>query len=272
MGPTLPVLPGTRGEAGLIDRTIRIDSPHPDPHSHFISRSFDALLTSAVALLLPSPCVSCGAPLETRSERYVCALCWQLVATIRDPRCRCGYPLGAGSTVCAQCAAHTQSDSVGRSIFLYQAPLKEIIHAFKYGGRPALARQLAARSLAFGSPSPETVLVPVPSHPRRMRERGFSPASELARWIAATSGLSVLPALRKIRKTRAQAELTARERAENLRGAFSVSPYSAASIVGGFFTIVDDVFTTGSTIRECTSVLRLAGAKRIEFFTVARTL
>lgn len=233
---------------------------------------WDALTSAAFSVILPSPCVCCGAALESPHERYVCDSCWLRAVRLSPPLCRCGHPTSEAAPLCAACVTNGGPYDGGRSAFYYLSPLREIIHAFKYGGRPALARQLSARILSHVAPDSGSVLVPVPSHASRVRERGFNPADELAKAIAAKTGLTIRRMLRKNRKTRPQAELGARERATNLRGAFGVRRRLRDAIPGGRYTLVDDVFTTGATIRECASVLKDAGASSVHFLTAARNI
>lgn len=233
---------------------------------------WDALTSAALSVILPSPCVCCGAALESPHERYVCDSCWVRAVRLKPPLCRCGHPTSETTPLCAACITNTYPYDGGRSAFHYVSPLREVIHAFKYGGRPALARQLADRVLAHVGPESGSTLVPVPSHASRIRERGFNPADELSRAIAASTGLTIHRALRKKRKTRAQAELGARARATNLQGAFEVERRYRGAVQGGNFTLVDDVYTTGATIRECASVLKDAGASSVHFLTVARNI
>ena len=115
---------------------------------------------------------------------------------------------------------------------------------------------------------PFDALVPVPLHHIRFREREFNQAEELANLIAPRAGKPVWNALRRIRNTPTQTKLDREERAENLRGAFVVR--KPAMVKGRDLLLVDDVFTTGSTVEECSRILLKAGASSVRVITVAR--
>jgi ComF family protein len=161
---------------------------------------------------------------------------------------------------------------------LYQGEAEHWIRRFKYPRRgwrgldPAplgVIRQLALEAAgAAPGPSPDCVL-PVPLHPRRLRERGFNPAALLARWIARKQNSRFdAGLLHRLRDTPSQTGLGRLARRANVRGAFGVRPGLRAPPV---VWLVDDVVTTGSTLDECARVLRRAGARRVVGICVACT-
>jgi ComF family protein len=163
----------------------------------------------------------------------------------------------------------------------YEGGLRELIHILKYGQvRPAanvLGRMLAEviTGLESGFGPDTVVVVPVPLHPRRLRQRGFNHSELIARAalklgsIDARLTLSV-KMLERSRETQSQTGLTRHQRRENIRGAFVVAKPEALS--GREVLLVDDVFTTGTTVSECARVLLRAGASKVWVATVARTL
>jgi ComF family protein len=148
-------------------------------------------------------------------------------------------------------------------------PLATAVHGLKYHRRRIVADALGDL-LAERYPFAEgTLLVPVPLHPSKLRDRGFNQALLLARVLGRRRGLRVAPrALRRVRATRTQPGLTAPERRRNLRSAFAVG--TATDLTGSHVVLVDDVLTTGATADACARVLSAAGAARVDVYTVGR--
>jgi ComF family protein len=210
-------------------------------------------LDAVLAVALGASCAACGDLLEHPTRGPVCDVCWRSVAALTSPEF-----VIAGVIDRAQ------------AIGLYDGALRSIIHSLKYDGRRSLATPLAAlmrdrcRSILDGA----EVVVPVPLHPSRRRERGFNQALDLARGL----GLPVSPALRRVRATSSQITLPADERHRNLRHAFARSrvPWRSRSIDARVVVLVDDVSTTGATLEECARVLRQMGARDVRAVTAAR--
>jgi ComF family protein len=156
---------------------------------------------------------------------------------------------------------------------LYQGTLRDIIHAMKYQGIYGLVRPLAELLQAqfawhWGHERPEA-LVPLPLHRTRLREREFDQALALARYLSAYTGIPLwADLLIRHRATVSQVGLTAAQRHRNVRGAFYLkAPHTCA---GKAVLLIDDVYTTGATIRECARLLQQAGARWVGAYTVAR--
>jgi ComF family protein len=159
-----------------------------------------------------------------------------------------------------------------RGCYRYESdsPLAELIHRWKYGRDASLSGELTA---LFVAACPFTVdhdaLIPVPLHVKRLRWRGFNQASVLAAALARHAGVEVLPhALRRIRATVPQVELAQPDRRRNVAGAF-VAPQPAI-LNDRRLLLVDDVGTTGATVRECARVLRASGARSVDVVVLAR--
>ena len=150
----------------------------------------------------------------------------------------------------------------------YAFPVNALVHRFKYGRRLALGRTLG-ELLARQARGSVDAILPLPLGPRRLAERGFNQALEIARVVAARTGAALLPqACRKVTETPAQASLPWRERARNVRRAFVCD----AGLEGLRVAVVDDVLTTGATLNELARVLKKAGAREVRGWVVARTL
>jgi len=150
-------------------------------------------------------------------------------------------------------------------------PTKELIHNFKYSGirevGPVLAGVLIQR-LQAGKIRGEKVLVPVPLHSRRQRQRGFNQAEILARYVSRRLNIPGGIALKRKLNTKSQVELSGREWRKNLAGAFVCGDQEL--VKGKTVILVDDVSTTGATLEECAKVLRAAGARQVWGLVVAR--
>jgi ComF family protein len=231
----------------------------------------------AELLVFPTFCKICREPLEKAGERIVCAVCLARLAPRTGPACpRCGrFEAGDGADhLCGRCLGEEPAFSVHRSCGAYGGTLKDLILLFKYRKYAPLSKPLArfaAAALASEGALWEKadLLVPVPLHGSRRRERGFNQSLLLARDLGALRGLDVLPgALVKTRKAPAQAGLRAADRERNVRRAYAVK--SRRRIEGRTLILVDDVTTTGATIRECARVLRDAGAAEVRAITLAQ--
>lgn len=160
-----------------------------------------------------------------------------------------------------------------RSAVLYNEVARTLVSRMKYGDRPELA-QFCARLMASAGQelwAAEPVLAPVPLHPWRQFLRRYNQSAELARLVARRSGLRLDPLLvRRRRNTRRQVGLTADQREKNVAGAFEAHPDILARLKGRGVVIVDDVITTGSTVKAMTRALRKAGVEHIDVLSFAR--
>lgn len=234
-----------------------------------------SLLAALKDLVFPPSCLGCERPLDSSRPPLLCSGCRAELAWIRSPRCSCcGLPFVVGADhLCGDCLAGHFAFDLCRSLWRYQPPVSALIRALKFKGQLtgiASLAQLAAESESLGLGEPDLV-VPVPLWRDRLRGRGFNQALVLARgcFPAWRERIRVQVLVRN-RPTPPQSSLSGEQRRQNLRRAFSLANPSA--VAGRRILLVDDVFTTGSTLNECSRALRAAGVARIEAFTLARSL
>ncbi|WP_198034141.1 ComF family protein [Acidihalobacter ferrooxydans] len=228
------------------------------------------LLRKGLDVIYPPVCVLCGAP--GSAGRALCAACAGGLPQVEHACACCGRPLAPiAGTVCGRCLRRPPPYDAVFAPLRYAEPVDRLIAEFKFRGRLAHATLCAALLIDAAERAgrrPPALLLPVPLHRARLRERGYNQALEMARPLARHWGVRVDAfALRRVRATRAQMQLPARQRLRNLRGAFAVS--SRARLPAAV-AIVDDVMTTGATAAELARVLRRAGVKRVEIWALAR--
>ena len=232
-------------------------------------------VTAALDLVFPPLCPVCERLLGAGRRDPLCGTCWESLERIAPPWCRCcGAPLGIEG-LCGACRVRRPPFAYARAALLYRDVVREAIHAFKFGGRRGLAVPLGDLLAGLGTAAlpgaAPDILVPVPLHPRRVRERGYNQALLLARRLAQAWGVPVAAdALRRVAPTRPQTDLDAAERRRNVRDAFAVR--RPELIAGRHVVLVDDVLTTGATAGECARILYRAGATTVGVLTVARAL
>lgn len=227
-----------------------------------------------VRLLLAPVCVACRCPLDRPLARAVCDTCWFAIDPIAEPSCaRCGDVLDWRLTdpLCVRCRQRPPRFTLARSAGRYDGSLRQLVHAFKYDGRRALAVPLATLMRRAGADvlAGADAVVPVPLHPLRALQRGFNQADDLARLL----GLPVWRALRRTRHGPPQADLPAAGRHANVREAFARrGPLLLARLPPVTVVLIDDVMTTGATADACASVLVASGVKRVRVLTMARAV
>src|SRR5688572_19858260 len=211
------------------------------------------LADAALAVLLAPCCAVCDAVLERPLDGAVCPACWAGVARFSPPLCqRCGEPLpsvrAVPDGVCPACSVTLGAATAVRSVGAFDGTLADIVHALKYGRRPSVATPLAGLMRDAGGDVLAAVdlVVPVPLHRSRERERGFNQAEALARGL----GPAVCLALTRPRPTAPQVGLSGAARRANLHGAFRLTR-AATALRGRAVAVVDDVLTTGATVAAC---------------------
>ena len=238
------------------------------------SSKVDGLWRRLQFALLPPHCLLCGARGETL--RDLCRACLADLALNRIACTRCALPLAAPAALCGECLQNAPAFDAAFAPYLYGHPLDLLLTKLKFGHSLAAGRVLAelwaaALRTALGDGTIAVLpnaIVPVPLHPTRLRERGYNQALELAKPLAREFGLGLAPGLlRRTRATAAQSDLDAVARRKNLRGAFEVDTNHPAP---AHVALLDDVMTTGTTLRECARTLKRAGVARVEIWALAR--
>ena len=227
-------------------------------------------------LLFPPQCLCCEQRLETSRPPLVCSSCRAGLRFLSSPLCStCGIPFTTGvDHLCGLCLQKSYFFDYARSALFYQSPVSNLLLALKFSNAistVATLKKMAEESGALSHFSVPDIIIPVPLHVGRLRERGFNQALMLARHCFPQWRKSIHSNLLvRSRATAPQSSLSGSQRRQNLKGCFQLS--RAGLLTGKRILLVDDVFTTGSTINECSRVLHREKPQRIEVFTVARSL
>lgn len=228
-------------------------------------------------LCFPRFCLLCGVRLPGSPPILLCPPCFSTLRLVEEPLCPCcgrtfRYAAG-GNHLCARCLPpHDWHFRRARAILIYNEPAARLVHGFKYGGKTTALSTFGA--LKRSRPGLEELagfelILPVPLHPRRLRERGFNQALLLAQVFFPREGKKIRSNLLvRNRWTEPQTTLAGQARRKNLAGAFTVPEPSL--VAGKKILLIDDVFTTGSTVNLCAQALREAGAAEVQVLTLAR--
>jgi ComF family protein len=228
-------------------------------------------------LAYPPVCLNCDAP--TATPDTLCPNCFAALRPITAPICpRLGLPFAVSlgsEALSAEALADPPPFGRARAAVIYGEVARTVVSRLKYGDRPELARFCArlmagaGHELWAGAP----LLVPVPLHPARQRERRYNQSAELARALGRWTGLRVDSDLvRRTRKTRQQVGLSGDGRQRNVAGAFAAHPDILLRAQGKRVVLVDDVYTTGATVKAVTRTLLKAGVEAVDVVTFARVV
>jgi len=215
--------------------------------------------------LLAQDCFLCQ---SASGDRLLCEACERELPSSASACPRCAAA-GTGNEECGACLADPPHYDASRAAFSYAYPVDVLIQALKYGGQLALAPWFAHKLQQRIGPAPGVdLIVPLPLHPARLAERGFNQAAEIAKALSRASGIRMDAHMaQRARNTAPQTDLPWRERAANIRNAFSCGH----GLAGLRVAVVDDVMTTGATLNEFARTLKKAGAAKVENWVVART-
>jgi ComF family protein len=231
-------------------------------------------------VVFPPGCVACRGLVESADGedggfRHLCARCVRQIDWVAPPHCTtCGHPFYGemeGERQCPHCVGLAPDFGEGRTAVLLKGPARALVHELKYHRGLFVLRDMeeifrrAPHVLALARGA---VLVPVPLHPRKERERSYNQSALLAAGLAraAGGGARVVPLLQRTADTVSQTHHDRRARQANLKNAFALAR-GAAFNPADHLVLVDDVFTTGSTLNSCARVLRRAGGVNLDVVT-----
>lgn len=220
-------------------------------------------------LIYPHRCPICHKILKNQ-RAFVCQKCFLTLSPIAEPRCKkCGRPVNEEQEFCLDCSREKRSFREGRGIFLYTESMQKTILLYKYGGRREYARFLGEAMISYGRAEMKRwkidLIVPIPLHKKKLRQRGFNQTELLANLMSERLGVDTdREILIKVIPTRSQKKLDEKERRRNLKEAFEVRK----NVRNLRILLIDDVYTTGSTIDAAASCLVQAGASEVFFLTL----
>lgn len=240
-------------------------------------RGMKSFIRSVMDFVFPRICSVCGSPFDSEEEPGICPHCLSQIKYIESPFCSlCGKPFHSEiitEHLCGDCLTRKRYFSKARSVGYYDGVLRKATHLLKYKLKNHLALSLGHmmvqhvqycfNDLAYHS------IMPVPLHPARLRERGFNQALFLARSVSRTYTIPLDGyTLTRKRWTKPQVGLSERDRKDNVRSAFMI--VKRDKVADRNILLVDDVYTSGNTVEECSKTLIQAGANRVDVLTLAR--
>ncbi len=230
----------------------------------------EALQSNPLDLLFPPVCLVCHRRIS-KAKDVLCPDCRDRTAVITDDYCtKCGTPLK--ESFCQSCAEHDYVFSFSRSVYQYGDVIQALIHELKYQGFNSPAKFLAEGMQSYTKDNHEyagyDLVMSVPLHRVRKRERGYNQSELIARKLARSLDIPYSEPVQRKYYTQSQTLLSSEERKHNLKDAFR----ARKNLQGKKIILVDDVFTTGSTVNEISKTLREAGASKIAVITASRAV
>lgn len=220
-------------------------------------------------LLYPVVCPFCGRLVK----EGMCGECGKKVGYVQEPFCKkCGKPVRtAEQEFCFDCEKHRHYFTEGRALFLHKSPVAEAVYAMKYQNRRVYSqffgKELAEKYGVFLKKNRIELIIPIPLHRSRRRRRGYNQSEILAEELSKWTGIPVdTTRLERRKKTKPQKSLNEKQRKYNIRGAFFLSEDLEMK---GNILLVDDIYTTGSTLDEAARVLLKGGAEKVYFLTIS---
>jgi ComF family protein len=244
-----------------------------------VSQSLNRMGHSLLDLLFPRRCAGCLNIWLSARQGFWCEQCLEQLPWIKSPLCaRCGRPFLKSSFPfdhwCGECLLKAPPFTSARSAVQHCGPARDRVNQLKFGAKlywvPALT-ELLVKTVKADLQLPVDYIVSVPLHNRRLRQRGFNQAALIAKALGRSIRSSVRSdILIRGEWTQPQTRLSRQERLHNVKNAFRVT--KPADVSGCRVLLVDDVFTTGSTVSECSKMLKKAGAEEVHVLTITRAL
>lgn len=246
----------------------------------FLNFFQNKIIYQFLEIVYPRHCIFCKENLHKESKwSYCCLSCWDTLSPIVGPACmQCGQAFEGeveGVRICPQCLELESQFHEGKSLFTLNDSMREWIHTFKYHRGLYVLKDLENFLLEnkdrLNDFFEDAILVPVPIHWRKYLKRGYNQSECIAKSLRMVFPIQKIdPLLIKIHATKPQVELSREDRLKNVNNSFSVKRRKKNLDPNETYILIDDVFTTGSTLKACAKILSKNGAKKIKVFTIAR--
>ncbi len=236
-------------------------------------------INSFLELIYPEKniCQVCDTYDEGINDKYICEACLSKLIKIEEPVCRiCNKSLSNNPnvTICNECALSSRSFDKSRSLFAYKGTIKKLIHDYKYCNKTyyyKLFSYLLIKYMKENRYINFDYITAVPLHKIKLRRRGFNQSKILAKQIGKFFNIPYIEILKRNNNTEKQSNLSKYARQKNLQNAFAIANNKIPSLIkDSDILIIDDIFTTGATVEECSKVLKQNGANRVFVLTIAR--
>ena len=211
-------------------------------------------------------CLLCAAPVK--SSKDLCLACFDTLPWHHEAQCKqCGLP--SNHMICGHCLHEPPDFDATRAALRYEFPLDALMQQYKYGSSLQMAHLFTGLMTTHHTMHDIDLIIPMPLHPQRLKERGFNQSLEIARLLADQGQVPLdYSCCIRTKFTPPQASLPLKARTKNIKGAFAVT----SDLTGKRVVLVDDVMTTGASLNELAKMLKKAGAAHVECWVVARTL
>lgn len=232
---------------------------------------------SFLELIYPekNTCFICEDYDESINDKYICSHCRKLLKKLEPPLCKkCSKPINYSSTTefCPECCEEEKYFEISKSPYAYEGLIKKAIYSYKYYNKPyfyKLFGNLLVDYMISTDYKDFDCIVAVPLHSSKMRKRGYNQSELIGKYISNKLSIPYVDALKRTKKTAKQSEQNKLQRKKNLKDAFEIKN-SKDKIINNTVLLVDDIYTTGSTVDECSKVLINNGASKVYVITIAR--